>query len=96
MEKQGEKDMTVNEWKKKIKSGKYTFPEWAVRVYVLILAVIFPFYESNQYFSLLSDRTKFFQYSTTLLVPVSYTHLDVYKRQTIKTSWRQEIPGPVM
>ena len=84
MEKQGEKDMTVNEWKKKIKSGKYTFPEWAVRVYVLILAVIFPFYESNQYFSLLSDRTKFFQYSTTLLVLIllAFFLMQIKKQRT--------------
>ena len=57
--------MAVNERKKRMKSVIDSFPTWAVRVYVLILAVIFPFYESNQYFSLLSDRTKFFQYSTS-------------------------------
>lgn len=82
-ENQGENNMTVNEWKKTTESGKHTFPEWAVRVYVLILVVIFPFYESNQYFSLLSDRTKFFQYSTNLLVLI----LLAFFLMQIKKQW---------
>ena len=65
---QGEKDMAVNERKKRTKAVIDSFPKWVVRVYVVVLTVIFPFYERNQYFSLLSDRTKFFKYCTSLMI----------------------------
>lgn len=60
--------MAVNERKKRTKAVIDSFPKWVVRVYVVVLTVIFPFYERNQYFSLLSDRTKFFKYCTSLMI----------------------------
>ena len=42
--------MAVNERKKRTKAVIDSFPKWVVRVYVVVLTVIFPFYERNQYF----------------------------------------------